>query len=39
MVNSNTAAILVEGFHSEFFKIPRHMMPEFGGESLDTFGW
>ena len=39
LVNSRTAAIFVEGFHSSTLSMPRHITPEFGGVSLLMFGW
>ncbi len=39
LANSNTATILVLGFHSVSRSMPRHMVPLFGGESLDMLGW
>lgn len=39
LANSKTATILVLGFHSVSRNMPRHIVPLFGGESLETLGW
>jgi hypothetical protein len=37
-VNSITALSLVLGFHESGLSMPRHIVPEFGGESLEMLG-
>jgi hypothetical protein len=38
-VNSRTADSLVDGFHWSGLSMPRHIVPVFGGESLEMLGW